>query len=724
MNPVLPAPVQVADSAGITSLAPVQTPMDAGQSFQSPMGLIDPMAEKRARLDTLRKMKRLDELRQMKRASELMQQETREESALDEATDPNARKPGMFNDARGQELQPGLMGMVQRLSDNPVADWVQERVGSVQSGPIRGLSALDDLAGHSRTTATIQSAQRGASLGFNDEIESGVSAMLPGAPSYSESMGDFSDAQSRNTAQHPVASLAGEVAGGMATGGTGLTRAGAATGFRGAVKQGAATGAAYGGAYGVGTGEGEMSNRLQSGVVGTVAGGLGGAVLQPMTRALSQGIARIASTGKASKADRLIIAQIRKANGVDHNDALTMIRDVDPSDPQLAFQKLGLENWAQGAEGAQTGHARIFLDAVTKQQRQQQARISEGVKRIIEADDFTSLSNDAAETLRREGTQLYEAVLGEPIQKTPTLERLLQRPSMRAAMKKARRMAADSGDDPWNETLASYQVAKEALDDLVSARFRQGKGSEARAVDRLRQELLSELDAQVPGYAKARAVWSGTKANQAALEYGRNALKLRAEDVSKTTANYSKSERQHLLAGLLQGVDDRLKKASLSHDATTRFNAEGLRDVFRTVLTDEQSARIVSLLDKESAMTASGRRVLGSMGSQTQPRQKNVEDVRRAASAPVGRAVSFAAENLATPQESAKRYIRTLGGMARRENPAVIEALSLRLAGTPQELADAMSNLSPASQKRAYQLAKALESRSGIAAGVMAPNGT
>lgn len=667
-----------------------------GMGFTPPAPQGD-VAQKQARLDELRKRKRLAQLREMKAA------------AQPEA--PTLSEPDMIADMRT------------RLGDDRANQILSEREQVKAGNPLdlekranAELSPMERFA-ESRPMSAIAGVGQGVSMGFNDELAGAAAAIIPGGDGYGEARDKVRQANNALSEMHPKSFMAGELGGGLASGGAGMGRNALSTGYRQAVAQGAKTGAVYGGAYGVGTAEGGMSNRLQGGGVGALAGGLGGAALQPATRFIGNRLASIGTNGAATRADAIILRQVMQTHRIDRPNALAMIRDVDPSDPQLAFQKLGLEGLAQGNGGVNAASSKIISDAVIAQQRGQQRRISDSVKRIMGADDFTTLSNDAAANLRNEGSQLYEAVLGEPISNTPALTELLARPSMRKAMTRARRMMADSGESGGDD-LATYQAAKEALDDVIGAHYRAGKSKQAGVALKLQRELLSELDAQVPGYARARSVWSGQRANQNALEYGRNALKLRPEDVARDTANYSQAERQHLLAGVLQGVDDRLKKASLSHDATTRFNAEGLRDVFRTVLTDKQANRIVSLLDGESAMTASGRAVRMGTGSQTASRQQNIAEVRRLTSGPVGRAFSKGMDVAASPRASISDAIRFIGSMGRREKPAVVEALMLRLAGTPEELASAMDALATPQRARAERLIKGVEARAGIAAGV------
>lgn len=650
----------------------------------------DSTIEKQRRLEQLRKQKRLSQLRQQKVVAAQQQEQP---SDLPEYGSPEWQR-------RRQELK----------SELEVREAAAEKAGK----RLDGLKRIVDVA------APGVGIGQGVTLGFGDEIIGAATSLATGTP-YEMARDNVRDALDVAKENNPVGYIAGELAGGLATGGGGATRSGVAPGYRAAASQGAKSGAIYGEAYGAGTSEGGASSRLRDSLSGAGYGAIGGAMLQPVTRFIGNRIARIRNSGAQGRADAIIIRKVMEKNRVDRDGALNLIRETNPDDPDLAFQKLGLEDLAQGFGGVNAASAKILSDAVEKQQRGQQARISDGVKRIIGAKDFTSMSNDVADRLKTEGRTLYERVLPQPIQTTASLKALLSRPSMQAAIKKAKKVTADLGVENDETDLAFYQVAKESLDYMISARYRQGKNKEARAIQKVQTDFLSELDRQVPEYAQARRVWAGQSANKAALEFGRKSLSLRPEDVAKATEGYSRSERQHLLAGILQGVDDRLKKSGHSDNATSRFKAEGLRDVFRVVLSDEQAERIVRLLERESKMTATGRNVRMATGSQTAPRQKNIADAKSLASNPMRRGFATSMDVAADGRNSVSRALRFIGNLARRENPAVVEAMALRLAGTPQDLAQAMVALSPSQRSRAERMIRVMETRSGIIAGVTAP---
>ena len=585
--------------------------------------------------------------------------------------------------------------------------------GTNQATIAAGPQSQDGRQNASRLASAIGGASQGITFGFGDEIEAGLASLIPidrlvdvGGNAdirFGDFKGNLEQIRERNKNQresNPKTFLGGEIAGGGAFGGVGAGRVAAAKTTGAAAREGAKLGAAGGALFGAGTAEGGLVERAKGAAQGAAIGGATGGVLTPVARSLGTAISNFKTrpkNAKLSRADEIILKEVQKNNNISRDEAIKLLTNTDADSPQLLFQKLGLERLAQGSATPGGRSGKIFEQAIRQQQRNQQARISEGVKRIIGADDFTSLSNDIAENLRTQGKELYQQAFAAPFQATPKLGELLQRPAGKRAAAIAARNSANKGDR-GQAGLAFFQEVKEGLDDVISSSFRQGKNKQGQAALSLQRELLDELDSIVPSYRDARNLWAGQKANEAALQFGRKSLNMDPQDVATQAAQYSQGERQHALAGILRAVDDRLSRASTSNDASKRFSAERVRNVFRAVLPEEQANRITSLLDAESRLTETGRLVRPSSGSQTAPRQQSVDAVARLSSGPARRVIGGVIENGAAPIQSAKRYLKVVAKEATRQDANVIEALAVRLAGTPEEAAQVFSRLSTESQ--------------------------
>jgi hypothetical protein len=174
--------------------------------------------------------------------------------------------------------------------------------------------------------AATEGSHAGLMGGFDDEITAGMLAPIDAAVDWFKGDGfDMGKAYTRKQqaldaqkgarrAEHPVASLGGEVAGGLALGGgaakAGLTTAGRAIPMLSkAAPRTAATlgavgeGAAYGGLYGAG--EAAPDERLQGAGVGAAIGGLAGGALQTAGNALATRSARKAAAVATPASDDL-----------------------------------------------------------------------------------------------------------------------------------------------------------------------------------------------------------------------------------------------------------------------------------------------------------------------------------------------------------------------------------------------------------------------------------
>jgi len=148
-----------------------------------------------------------------------------------------------------------------------------------------------------------QSLLQGATLGFADEIQSVIAAAVA-APfitdkTFGQLMTDarasLREEQEKFREQNPATSLGLELAGGLATGGVGLARTGAAkagTTLAGNVGRGVGTGVATGGAAGAGFADEEQllsEGTLRKGAEGAVVGGVAGGVLSGIIGKFAQG---------------------------------------------------------------------------------------------------------------------------------------------------------------------------------------------------------------------------------------------------------------------------------------------------------------------------------------------------------------------------------------------------------------------------------------------------
>ena len=121
---------------------------------------------------------------------------------------------------------------------------------------------------------------------------------------------------------------------------------------------------------------------------------------------------------------------------------------------------------------------------------------------------------------------LYNQSANETLQITPEINKLLNRPSLQNALRRAQNLAQDTGvsfkspvapniyDESLNKIPASIKgndahLIKMALDDLSNSSAATGiTGNELRAVNANKSEYLSEIEKQLPIYGQARTKYA------------------------------------------------------------------------------------------------------------------------------------------------------------------------------------------------------------------------
>lgn len=161
--------------------------------------------------------------------------------------------------------------------------------------------------------AATDSVANGAMFGWADEAASALGTPFrmmrdrvgPGE-AYKRELALQQELQRQNREAHPVASMAGELAGGMMTGGTlvkgGATMIGRNVPMLGRTGAAAMEGAAYGGVYGAG--DANPGERLSGAAKGAVIGGIMGGASEKIGGAIASRISK-AKTGPAPTMDEL-----------------------------------------------------------------------------------------------------------------------------------------------------------------------------------------------------------------------------------------------------------------------------------------------------------------------------------------------------------------------------------------------------------------------------------
>jgi hypothetical protein len=557
------------------------------------------------------------------------------------------------------------------------AEWKALPIGQAELGPRapkprpeRGaLETVNRIVG-----GTADAATQGASFGFADELGAAVRAtaragtnLLTGKDAdwgggYDRALDDIRGREKDFAEEYPVPSTAANIVGGLATGGGATlgSRAGAQAGFKaaanemqalgragqsipGGMARTVATSAGHGALGGFGAGEGGLENRLGSALVGGAVGAGLGAALPAVGYGVNKGfgIARNAfglGDPRAKALDHLGRALRRdepmNAEATPSGVARTLGATGKPMTVADAAgnNTLRLGRTVETIPGAGSDRATKFLH---ERQAGQGERVGEDIAGGLGGDDFYKTLDDLDMRRRADAAPLYEEAYAQPFVWNPALEALLNRPSTRSALARARRIAEEEGRDPSglgldldadgnvtiNRTAASMQTldyVKRGLDDVVEATRNEVTGKlkldeDSQAVNQTRRNFLSVVDRLNPKYAEARKAWGGPTQTMEAARLGRRFAKGDPEVVIQRFHDLSPGDQDVFRLGVARELAGVVENSRDGHDVVARiFGSRGQRERLRELFPDADSyTRFAKAMADESLMNRTRNKVTG-----------------------------------------------------------------------------------------------------------------
>lgn len=447
----------------------------------------------------------------------------------------------------------------------------------------------------------------GATLGLSDEA-SGVGNLLYNAITspFMESR-DFDpigayragnqarDMQlDRARANSGALGTAAEILGGFASGRPTLGNIGAGPGGRtmwgftppptlgGRIATGARQGAATGGVAGFGYGEGLEGSALGAGGGAILGGGLG-AALPSIGAAVQRGITSGRNLmGRNPDVARQAIANAMESDANMPRHVAQEMRRAQANGVPYMLADSG-DN-ARGLLAASTrapGPARTMArDALEQRQEGLAERVAGAVERDLgPAPNIDDVADELLTQAQTAAAPLYEAAYARPGSGAiaPRLAPLLARPSMRGALTRAYRLAAEEGRDPTSlgfmlddagevvltrePSWQTLDYVKRGMDDVVesyrdSTTGRLNLDTEGRAINNTLRTFLSIVDQANPEYAAARAAYAGPVQARTAMEQGRRALLASPDDIHRVTRDMNPSQLEFYRTGVRRAIVD------------------------------------------------------------------------------------------------------------------------------------------------------------------------
>ena len=664
------------------------------------------------------------------------------------------------NDPLGQLTDEQLQELIDAYTAAGAGE--AEEVPTVTTEPPE-LSAGEIVAGGARELAG------GALFEFSDEAEAAARAPLSDK-SYEELLREIRQNRARFSEAYPGTATTLNVAGGIGSmfvpGVNVLGRtAQAATGISRLASPAArvaASGALAGGVAGAGSGE-DAGSRLANAATGAVLGGTMGAGVYGGTRgaqwlrdAFTARGAEMGEQQAAQQAAMLINRRLGESGMQPDQIADLMALEQQYGIPSVlgtATPELArlTELAAQTPSGGQTDLARRLFE----QQAGAPERVQRRIRESIPTPDYFAAEDRIVETLRNNAQRAYGAV-GDVEIRDPRILAMLDDPDIRGAYADAlanvrRDMTAASlrGEDPaqfqlreifepvLNEEgalvglsatgkqipdIRTLNQIKIALDRKIDGLYSTGKGGEATALKNLRNAFVQRLDdVGPPEYRAARQQYKGDIEIREALEAGRDANKLRWQEVNKMVRDFSPGELQAFKTGyvqrLMQGFEDTSRRRNFANEiinnASQRRKLEALMEPGEFQVFEAAMRREAELFDTISRVTG---------GSQTAGRMLMRADVdEQLASGNLEDAASLLLNP--TPGNIASRALRIVTNMrnANVSRATYTQLARMLRAGTPDEIDDVLRQLEEAgpAQRAADRATERGASKAGAAAGVI-----
>jgi hypothetical protein len=446
---------------------------------------------------------------------------------------------------------------------------------------------------------------QGATFGFGDEISAAmvgsIVAMTGGSfrDGYDSSLGYIRDNMEAYELQNPKMALAGEIVGGITTGGLAGGRVLAAQSLKNAplaarVGAQAGVGAVEGGVYGAGAAEEErFIPALQGALIGAIAAPVGTKVVDWLIQGGKVGASfigrKLADTPR--KQAMRAVRNVARSEGIDEDQALQMFEELGP---EATLADLG-ENFRALARAGTDAAGEMKTRAkniVYSRQLGQQERllVAAEVATGQTAGNFNAARAELLQSRQDAARPLYQAAWELGMETTDKIAELLARPAMAKAMRDGANKASNEGE--WTGELGlarSLHYAKRALDDQISkARFK--KPDEARVLIKLKNELLTEMDLQNKSYEQARALYSSDSSMIDAMDMGMDLFKTSVDDIDDALRGMTQGEKELFNLGAVRAVRDTLDNTNQTADATRKLlGTKANQDRLARIMTDPET---------------------------------------------------------------------------------------------------------------------------------------
>lgn len=547
----------------------------------------------------------------------------------------------------------------------------------------------------SRAEALGRGVRMGGSFGGADEMGAAFGAGLDYVTgtdrnfrqNYESLRDTYREEEAAAQEAHPGTYLAGELAGGLTTGGAGAGRVAASQTIRQAPKL-----ARFGAYSGLGAAEGAVAGAAYSTAdewdelavdAGLGAGfGVAGSLVGPLLSGAGRLTRTLAGAGGEQRAMNRV-GELLRATGLSPEEVAGQLNKLGPG------STLGdLDRWMTAelreALSKSTPEARAVLEALEQRTQAGRGRIAGQLSESLDApatvaEQRAMSASDKIDAAKPMYDEAMETVVD--VTKYPRLGRLVQFQPIKKAIRDAQKEL--SYGDRAVGTFDILHVAKRKLDDQIAFAKRNGLDDRARMLMGLKKDLLDQMDTmsadQGLAYREAREIYADASARDRALEAGQSLFRGRksADEVGALVDGMSLAERQSFLSGSSEAAMEHLAYSTVK-DPSKIFNAKNMA-LLRQVIPDDQNfQRLLSTIEAETQKMISGQVASGKVGIN--------QDTLHG----LGALVYGAAGNMnALAAVALNRVGQALSGMGANQRKETIKLLT-RTGMTPDEIQEVM----------------------------------
>jgi hypothetical protein len=156
-------------------------------------------------------------------------------------------------------------------------------------------------------------------------------------------------------------------------------------------------------------------------------------------------------------------------------------------------------------------------------------------------------------------------------------------------------------------------ATKQEMDDQIGTAIRAGENNRARDLVRLKNMMVDEADAALPGYKAARDAFAGRMALETAADQGTLFMSLNPREVQALTNSMSESELRMFRLGAKQSILDRIESTQMTSDLAKRlFGRNGDVSKLRSLFPSDRSFQQFSdTLEREAQFSMTRRAAQG-----------------------------------------------------------------------------------------------------------------